>query len=241
MSDEKNISYESYEILADEYFTYIDEKPYNADYERPGTLSLLPDVTGKKVLDAGCAAGWYTKWLLDHEAEVTAIDFSPNMIEMTKKRVGDQATILLANLNDPLNFDNKSFDLIISSLVLHYLKDWEQIMGEFNRILRPSGHLVFSVHHPFMDFQYFKRENYFATELLQDEWTTHSGKVKVQFYRRPLNKIIAPVLEHGFILENLIEPMPTEKFKVKSPRNYEKLCNNPQFLFLRARKIKASY
>ena len=48
------------------------------------------DVKGKKVLDAGCAAGWYTKWLLDNEADVTAVDFSPNMIEMTKKRVGNK-------------------------------------------------------------------------------------------------------------------------------------------------------
>ncbi|MEC9489284.1 MAG: methyltransferase domain-containing protein [Halanaerobium sp.] len=66
-------------------------KPYNAYYERPATLSLLPEVQNRAVLDAGCAADWYTKWLLERGAEVTALDFSPRMLEMARKRVGDKA------------------------------------------------------------------------------------------------------------------------------------------------------
>lgn len=34
-----------------------------------------------------------------------------------------------------------------------------------------------------MDFTVFNKENYFLTELLDDEWNTNNGKVKVQFYR----------------------------------------------------------
>ncbi|WP_279387450.1 hypothetical protein [Rubrobacter taiwanensis] len=30
-------------------------------YERPATLSLLPDVAGKRVLDAGCGPGVYSE------------------------------------------------------------------------------------------------------------------------------------------------------------------------------------
>jgi len=109
-------------------------------------------------------------------------------------------------------------------------------MGEFHRILMKGGYLVFSVHHPFMDFRVFKRENYFLTELLDDEWDTHKGKVKVQFYRRPLNKIVSPVINAGFIIENLLEPMPTQQFKMELPDVYERLTKNPQFLFIKAVK-----
>lgn len=56
-----SVSLNSYEEMAEYYFKYVDIKPLNAYYERPATISLLPQVRGKKVLDAGCAAGWYTK------------------------------------------------------------------------------------------------------------------------------------------------------------------------------------
>lgn len=231
------VSYNSYEEMAEYYFEYVDTKPFNAYYERPATISLLPNVKEKRVLDAGCAAGWYTQWLLDKGASVTAVDFSPNMIEMTKKRVGSKAEVIRADLNEPLDFiQDESMDIVLSSLTLHYLKDWNPVMREFNRILKKEGELVFSVHHPFMDFTVFKRENYFMTELLDDEWDTHNGKVKVQFYRRPLNKIISSVIEAGFVIEKLLEPMPIEQFKIEQPKVYDRLTKNPQFLFIRARK-----
>jgi SAM-dependent methyltransferase len=230
-----SVSLDAYEAMSEHYFKDVDTKPWNAYYERPGTLSLLPDVRGKKVLDAGCAAGWYTKRLLDNGAKVIAVDFSPKMIEMTRQRVGDNAEVIRADLNQPLDFiADKSLDIVLSSLTLHYLKTWETVMSEFHRVLKPKGNLVFSVHHPFMDFTVFKRENYFLTELLEDEWK--STKVKVQFYRRPLNQIINPVLEAGFTIEKLLEPMPTEQFKSADPEGYAKLTRRPQFLFIRARK-----
>ena len=232
-----SVSFNSYEEMAEYYFEYVDTKPFNAYYERPATTSLLPAVKGKNVLDAGCAAGWYTQWLLDQGATVTAVDFSPQMIAMTKKRVGNRAEVVQADLNEPLRFiEDQSFDVVLSSLTLHYLKSWETVMSEFNRILKKEGQLVFSVHHPFMDFTVFHRENYFLTELIEDEWQTNKGKVKVQFFRRPLNSIITSVIDAGFIIEKLLEPMPTEEFKMKHPDVYDRLTQRPQFLFIKAKK-----
>lgn len=233
-----SVSFNSYQKMAEHYFEYIDTKPFNAYYERPGTISLLPCVKGKKVLDAACAAGWYTKWLLDRGADVVAVDFSPNMIEMTKKRIGNSAKIIRADLNNSLDFiEDKSIDIVISSLTLHYLKNWDTVMNEFNRILKDGGQLVFSVNHPFTDFSLHNKENYFLTELLEEEWSTINGKVKVQFYRRPLCDIIASVTNSGFVIEKLLEPIPTEQFKIEKPDKYEVLAKRPQFLFIRAKKI----
>ncbi len=235
-----SVALDSYQTLAEYYLTVVDTKPFNAYYERPGTLALLPDVSGKNILDAACAAGWYTNWLLEHGAHVTAVDFSPNMIEMTKRRVGDKAKIVRADLNQALDFINDaSVDIVLSSLTLHYLKDWTTVMREFYRILKKDGTMVFSVHHPFMDFTVFKRENYFLTELLNDEWDTdtHTGKVEVQFYRRPLSQITDAVLNAGFIIEKMAEPMPTSEFQKAQPEIYERLTQKPQFLFVRAGKI----
>lgn len=232
-----SVSLNSYEEMAEYYFKYVDTKPFNAYYERPATISLLPEVKGKKVLDAGCAAGWYTKWLLEKGASVIALDFSPNMIEMTKKRVGNKAKIIRADLNEPLNFiEDESIDVILSSLTLHYIKNWDGVMSEFNRILKKNGQLVISIHHPFMDFTVFNKENYFLTELLDDEWKINKEKVKVQFYRRPLSMIITSIIDAGFIIEKLLEPMPIEQFKIEQPNIYDRLTKKPQFLFIRSKK-----
>jgi hypothetical protein len=88
-----------------------------------------------------------------------------------------------------------------------------------------------------MDFTHFERENYFLTELLEDTWEfAQAGAVKVQFYRRPLSKIVTSVLDAGFALEQLLEPMPTERFKELQPKIYDRLTKKPQFLFIRGRK-----
>lgn len=233
-----SVSYDSYTLLAEYYFKEVDDKPYNAYYERPATLALLPDVRHKKVLDAGCAAGWYTKWLLDNNADVIAIDFNKEMVEYTRIRTQSQCLVMQKDLNDSLDFiEDKSLDIVLSSLTLHYLKDWYSVFSELNKKMKDKGIIVFSTHHPFMDYNYFDVDNYFETILLQDTWNTGAGKVNVEFYRRPLQDIIKPILQNGFEIIELVEPLPTKEFEKKAPKSYQKLLKNPQFLFVKARKI----
>lgn len=67
-------------------------------------------------------------------------------------------------------------------------------MNEFDRVLKKDEQLIISVHHPFTYFTIFNIENYFLTELLYDECDTDYGKVKVQFYRRPISEIINSIV-----------------------------------------------
>lgn len=90
------------------------ESATNACYERPGTIDLLPDVNGLRVLDAGCGSGVLTEWLLDHGADVTSIDLSPVMADIALSRVGDRAKVLVADLSRPLSFaSDAQFDLVV--------------------------------------------------------------------------------------------------------------------------------
>lgn len=125
---------------------------------------------------------------------------------------GPRASGMECNLSEPLPFDRHRFDWIVSSLTLHYLPDWTAPFQEFFRVLNPGGHLLFSVHHPFMDFTTFHRPNYFTTERLTDVWTTpEAGQVTLTFYRRPLHDIINTTVEH-FALRRLREPQPVPEF-----------------------------
>ncbi|MBZ0289063.1 MAG: methyltransferase domain-containing protein, partial [Anaerolineae bacterium] len=78
MTDSKSLGEQNYAPFAHRYAQYAETKPHNAYYDRPATLSLLPDVAGKRVLDAGCGPGIYAEWLVDHGAQVVAFDVTPD-------------------------------------------------------------------------------------------------------------------------------------------------------------------
>jgi SAM-dependent methyltransferase len=224
---------ESYNGIARKYAETVDTKPWNAHYERPATISLLPHLTNVKALDAGCGSGWYAEHLLSRGATVTAFDLNSEFVALTRSRVGERARVLQADLASPLDFaGDGEFDVALSALVLHYLRDWQPALREFYRVLQPRGTLIFSTHHPFMDWKLFNKEDYFAIEMLEDEWEIG----KVSFYRRPLTAISHDLDSAGFFIERLLEPQPTEEFRRVNPEGYERLARNPWFLCVRARK-----
>jgi SAM-dependent methyltransferase len=235
---DKPIAYDAYEALAEAYASAVETKPHNAYYERPATLSLLPEVAGRRVLDAGCGPGVYSEWLVGRGAEVTAVDASPKMVELARRRLGTTAEVRLADLGRPLAFlGDSSFDVVLSPLVLEYVADWRHTFAEFYRILRPAGWLVCSVTHPLFDYLYFKSDDYFRTELVSVEWRGFEGvRVRMPSFRRPLGETINPLLEAGFRLERILEPRPTEEFREADPKHYEELSRRPAFLCISARK-----
>ncbi len=236
--DDRPIAHDAYETLAEPFAACIDTKPHNAYYERPATLSLLPEVDGRRVLDAGCGPGVYTEWLLDHGAEVVGLDASPKMIRLAKERIGDRAEILQADLGRPLDFlADCSFDLVLSALTLDYVRDWERLFGELHRLLRPAGRLVFSVGHPYSDWVLSDTERYFERELIEYEWKGFGAPIRVPCYRRPLEMLINPLLAAGFALEHLVEPQPTPEFESAAPEDYARLCRRPGFLCIRAQRL----
>ena len=235
----KTLGEQNYEQFADRYAARAETKAHNAYYERPATLSLLPDVQGMRVLDAGCGPGIYAGWLLDRGAEVVACDVTPDFCEITRRRVGDRAKVLLANLEEPLDFaSDASFDLVLCALVLDYIEDWAPVFGEFHRVLRPGGWLVFSCGHPASDFyKWWNEGNYFHTEIFEMTWRGFGAPfIQVRAYRRPLDAVLNPMTGAGFTLDAILEPQPTEEFKEAEPEDYEKLMREPGFLCVRARK-----
>ncbi|GIO28260.1 ubiquinone biosynthesis methyltransferase UbiE [Ornithinibacillus bavariensis] len=228
---------QTFNQLAKVYEKSIDTKSlYNSEYERPAMMSQLPDsLHHKNVLDAGCAAGWYTEQLLGRGANVVAMDISPEMVRTTKRRVGESAEVICQDLETKLPFADNSFDYIISSLTLHYMENWDHPFREFKRILKPNGILLFSVHHIFTDLKLRQDYHYFSTEQLTDEWNKEGKTYTVPFYRRPLQAIINKTIQY-FSLQEIIEPQPTMNMKDQAPRVYENLMKSPQFLIIKSGK-----
>jgi ubiquinone/menaquinone biosynthesis C-methylase UbiE len=225
----------SYEEIADAYAERVDVKGHNAYYERPAMLELMPNVDGLEVLDAACGPGRYSEWLVDHGAKVTGFDVSPRMLENARRRLGTRATLLQADLNLPLAFQpSASVDLVVCALALDYVRDWRAVFGEFARVLRPSGLVIFSVEHPLSDYSLHQARDYFRTERVQYTWRGFGEPIVMHSFRRPLMEVLNPLGEAGFWVQRLVEPLPTEEFKAQDAEEYERLTERPGFLCVRA-------
>jgi ubiquinone/menaquinone biosynthesis C-methylase UbiE len=241
--ERKPVAREAYETLADSYSARAPTKPHNAYYERPATLSLLGDIGGKRVLDAGCGPGIYAEELVAMGAdEVVGFDASGRMVELAKERLrGSRAEFRRANLEDPLAWlQDGSFDLVVSALAMDYVEDWGGPLSEFHRVLKPGGKLVFSVEHPTAKFvdQVYEGEgsSYFETVLSGMEWRGFETRVWMPSYRRPLGAMVGAILGSGFVFAGMLEPRPDERFRAADPEEYERLCRMPGFLCFVGRK-----
>ena len=234
---EPPIGLEAYERIADAYAARLDTKPHNAYYERPALLALLPNVQRLRILDLGCGPGLYAERLLEAgAAHITAIDVSPRMVALAQARLPSVRTdIRLTDAREPLSFlGDSAVDLVIAPLMVHYLPRLEPVFVEIGRVLRTSGHFVFSTHHPMVEFpEYSATGQYFATEPVEQVWGSLGA---VRFYRRPLSDITEALAAAGFVIERLVEPKPTDEYREASPNGYARLMRMPDFLLVRARR-----
>jgi SAM-dependent methyltransferase len=224
-----------YDTISERYSAEIDQRPWNALYERPATLALLPDVRGLDVLDAGCAHGWYAEWLVTHGARVVAVDRSARMTELAAARLAGRARVLRADFSDlGGSLADASLDIVLSSLSLHYVADLGMAFREWARVLRPAGRVVLSTHHPTHDAKSLTDPGYLVEELIEEKWGWLGANMR--YFRRPLSSLTEPLTAAGFVIERICEPNPSEDFRRADPKGYEQLRKLPAFLFVRARK-----
>jgi ubiquinone/menaquinone biosynthesis C-methylase UbiE len=226
-----------YNSFAGEYATHNESSPYNAYYERPAVLDLLGDVAGRRVLDAGCGSGATALALRERGAEIAGIDLSEGLLQIARGKLGPEVSLQQADLSQPLPFSCGRFDLVLASLVLHYLDDWTVPLREFRRILVPGGLAVVSTGHPFADFQFSGSDNYLATEPFEDRWNV-SGRettMRMRFWRRPLSAMTEAFTAAGFRIETIAEPKPLAEARELFPADYQTLMKRPAFIFFALR------
>lgn len=90
---------------------------------------MLPDFTGKKVLDLGCGYGWHCEYAADHGAvQVVGVDISEKMLKEAENRHSRENITYLCCPVEDAQFEEGEFDIVLSSLALHYIRDYDQIV-----------------------------------------------------------------------------------------------------------------
>lgn len=117
--------------------------------ETPQLFELIGNVKDKEVLDLGCGTGYNDRKLMEKGARsVLGIDLSTKMIEVANKENSlDNIEYKVMSMND-INKINRKFDLVVSSLAIHYIENYDSLCKKVYNLLNDNGEFIFSCGHP---------------------------------------------------------------------------------------------
>jgi SAM-dependent methyltransferase len=99
--------------------------------------------------DLGCGFGWFCRWARQQgAAQILGIDVSERMLARGRAATADPAITYTTADMEQLDLPADAFDLVYSSLALHYVENLSGLMSQAYRSLVPDGALVFAVEHP---------------------------------------------------------------------------------------------
>ena len=224
----------------------------NEIVEKPTMLSLLPDLKGKKLLDLGCGTGGHLQLYLERGADkVIGTDLSEKMLEQAEKdlqkcgQFSGRFSLYQLPMEKLAELPESDFDIITSSFAFHYIENFPALLVMIANKLKPNGVLVFSQEHPITTChkegerweknekkqQLAYRLNHYRDEGLRERnWFQQPFKT----YHRTTATIINNLIEKGFQIEQMAEPMLAEKPEWQA--EFKDLQHRPVLLFVKATK-----
>lgn len=208
--------------------------------------AMLPDFAGKRVLDLGCGYGWHCEYAASHGAKsVIGIDVSEKMLAVAQREHAGEGVRYERVGIEEADFADGAFDVVISSLALHYIASFDEVVDKVWRWLSPNGFFVFSCEHPIFTAQgpqdwtykedgsiaHFPVDRYFEQGERQ---ATFLGE-QVTKHHRTLTTYVGTLLARGFALTGLAEPEPPQELLETIPDMKNEL-RRPMMLIISAQK-----
>ena len=232
-----------------EGYKKIRENEVNANnlFEIPALFSMMPNLKDKIILDLGCGFGEHCKRFVESGAKkVIGIDISEKMLEIAKQENADSKITYINMPMENIWQLNEKFDVVVSSLAFHYVEDFSGVVKNIYDMLNENGVFLFSQENPLCtcfsggnrwtkdengNKLYINLSNYGIEGKRKSSWFVDN----VKKYHRTFSTIINTLIETGFTIEKMIEPLPTEDLLKKYPE-YKDLFHKPDFLLVKVRK-----
>jgi 2-polyprenyl-3-methyl-5-hydroxy-6-metoxy-1,4-benzoquinol methylase len=215
--------------------------------EHPSFMALLPDMAGLRVLDLGCGAGQLAFHLAEAgAAEVIGVDLSERMLEVARSERAHPRVTYHRDAIEAVGFPPDRFELVVSSLALHYVEDYPTLVRRIARWLTPGGVLVYSTEHPVYTARdpedgwvlddegkrlHWALDDYAEEGLREYRWYVES----VRKYHRTIATLLNGLIDAGLTIERVLEPVP-DAATLQRPPEFIDERRRPPFLLVRARK-----
>jgi 2-polyprenyl-3-methyl-5-hydroxy-6-metoxy-1,4-benzoquinol methylase len=253
---------QAWDKLADSWSTrYTEHGDINRQYViDPTLLRLMSPVKARSILDAGCGNGYLSRQLARKGAKVNGVDISRRFIQMARQKEKESPLGIkyyVGSLCHLSMFKDETFDIIVSNIVLSDVSDLDGAIGEFCRVTKKGGKLVFSVMHPCFssptvcgwvrkpedsqrkeDWLYWKVDQYFDRSA--QIWRYYDWPPAYSFHR-PLSDYVKLLIENDFIITEFEEPIPSKKATKDHYREFGNECDRiPWFLVIGAKRKSIS-
>lgn len=222
----------------------------NEVLEQPAFRSLLPDVAHMHVLDVGCGAGDMCRWLAGRGAKlVVGMDISERMLKKAGEQPHERVTYIQASA-ESASFDAGSFDMVVSSLMLHYVEDVSALFKKIHTWLAPGGKYIFSMEHPMttanqglVEPRWDRDEDGNALAWRLAHYSAEGQRTMKWFvddvvkYHRTTETIINSLIDSGFRITRMLEPHAVEEAERERPELLDERMR-PPFLFVASEATK---
>jgi ubiquinone/menaquinone biosynthesis C-methylase UbiE len=209
---------------------------------QPEIGRLLGDVRGKAILDAGCGEGVYARYLGDAGAAVVGIDGSAKMIAFAKERA-PRLEFRVADLMEPLDFPDRSFDAVVCAGVLMSLPQLDTFLSESRRVLKPQGVLLIAVHHPAFSNPTMTFRQSFWDRMLRrpvqgvafsyyDRGGTAAAPGSWPFHHRTIEEYVDAFRQHAFQIDRITEPHEIPE-QMLADGNLDYVTRLPRYIFFK--------
>jgi 2-polyprenyl-3-methyl-5-hydroxy-6-metoxy-1,4-benzoquinol methylase len=193
----------------------------------PCLVSLLAPQPGQHILDIACGNGLTSRRLAALGANVTAFDFSENLIQRAKTRENPNALIEYRVIDATeesqlLSLGEAAYDSALSNMALFDMADIEMLFRTLPRLLKPHGTFAFSLMHPAFnnassrhvmeEFDDGEIKTLYSIKISRYMTPYHAkglalrGQPKPQMYfERPLQYYLNLGFQNGFVLDGFEE------------------------------------
>lgn len=175
-----------------------------AEVERPAILRMLGRSEGAEILDAACGSGPLIEALSRNGAHVCGFDGSGAMIALARARLGVKADLRVHDLRSRLPYGDGTFDAVVCSLAMHYVRHWTPVLREFRRVVKNDGRVLLSTHHPLRVIQKGAKD-YLETTRIYDVWDVAGTPIPISYWRRPFQAMASAAQRAGFTIRRLSE------------------------------------
>jgi 2-polyprenyl-3-methyl-5-hydroxy-6-metoxy-1,4-benzoquinol methylase len=205
----------------------------------PHVLRLLGELRGRRILDAGCGEGYFSRILAAAGAEVTAVEPGRALIDRAIELEAQRSQgirYIEANLTALPDLGGP-FDAVLCSMVLPAIPDWRPAMRSCVEAVAPGGTFIFTTNHPcFEQLWTTWREHgaYQTSRYLQEyDLSLQHGWDRHRTISTYLNEVAALGCRIREIVEPGLDPAVAESSGIEGIESYVHL---PNFLIVAAER-----